>query len=58
MSTTKSDSLDPVPIEGLEPGETYEFKIVSLDGENAESESDIEAATMYGTGGIGKFVFI
>ena len=27
LSSSKRDTLDPVPIEGLSPGETYEFKI-------------------------------
>ena len=45
------DTLDPVPVEGLEPGETYEFKVVSQDGPNLVAESDVEEVTMAGIGG-------
>ena len=55
LSSTKKDSLDPVPIEGLEPGLTYEFKVVSQDGQ-LTAESDVEEVTMSGIGGYGKFI--
>lgn len=50
QSTPVSDSLDPIPIEGLELGETYEFRVVSQDGEHT-SASEMEEVTTSGIGG-------
>jgi len=51
-SVPKKDTLDPVTIEGLDAGETYEFRVVSAGGQET-AESETEEVSMTGIGGYG-----
>lgn len=57
QSTPISYSLDPIVVEGLTPGETYDIKVVSVDGSH-HTESHTEQITMLSETGFCTFRFV